>query len=281
MPVNREIPLVARESLGGAYVRLTFRHPEVAREARPGQFVMIKSQAPSDSLLRRPFSILTVDAAAETFSLFLKAVGPGSRALFDMQPGQLASCLGPLGNPFTLPPAGTEALLVAGGYGIAPFRIMSEALTRQSGRALVFYGGRTAADLPMRGAFADLGVPVVAATEDGSEGTKGRVTVPLEKYLDEASGPVALYACGPDAMMHAVGSIAARRGLPAQVSLDPWMGCGVGTCLGCVVKIQKADEGKAKNRCACTVGPVFASAEVVWAGDAASAARIRAMEEQA
>jgi dihydroorotate dehydrogenase electron transfer subunit len=281
MPVNREIPLVGRESLGGAYVRLTFRHPEVAHEARPGQFVMIKSQAPSDSLLRRPFSILTIDPTAETFSLFLKAVGPGSRALFDMQPGQLASCLGPLGNPFTLPPAGTEALLIAGGYGIAPFRIMSEALARQSARALVFYGGRTAADLPMRGAFADLGVPVVAATEDGSEGTKGRVTAPLEKYLDEVPSPVALYACGPDAMMHAVAKIAARRGLPAQVSLDPWMGCGVGTCLGCVVKIQKADEGKAKNRCACTVGPVFDSAEVVWAGDAASVARIRAMEEQA
>jgi dihydroorotate dehydrogenase electron transfer subunit len=281
MPVNREIPLVGRESLGGAYVRLTFRHPEVAREARPGQFVMIKSQAPSDSLLRRPFSILTVAPAAETFSLFLKAVGPGSRALFDMQLGQLASCLGPLGNPFTLPPVGTEALLVAGGYGIAPFRIMSEAIARQSGRALVFYGGRTAADLPMRGAFADLGVPVVAATEDGSEGTKGRVTAPLESYLDQTHGPVALYACGPDAMMHAVAGIAARRGLPSQVSLDPWMGCGVGTCLGCVVKIQKADEGKAKNRCACTVGPVFDSAEVVWAGDAASVARIRAMEEQA
>jgi dihydroorotate dehydrogenase electron transfer subunit len=281
MPVNREIPLVARETLGADYVRLTFRHPEVAHEARAGQFVMIKSLAPSDSLLRRPFSILTTDPSAETFSLFLKAVGPGSRALFDMQPGQLASCLGPLGHSFTLPPAGTEALMIAGGYGVAPFRLLSETVLRQSGRSLVFYGGRTAADLPLRNGFADLGVPVVAATEDGSEGTKGRVTVPLESYLEGARGPVALFACGPDAMMHAVAAIAARRGLPAQVSLDPWMGCGVGTCLGCVVKIQKADEGKAKNRCACTVGPVFDSSEVVWAGDAASVARIHALEEQA
>jgi dihydroorotate dehydrogenase electron transfer subunit len=280
MPVNREIPLVSRETLGGAYVRLTFRHPEVAQEARPGQFVMIKSQAPSDSLLRRPFSILATNPAAGTFSLFLKAVGPGSRALFDLQPGQLASCLGPLGHSFALPPAGTEALLVAGGYGIAPFRIMSETIVRQSGRALVFYGGRTAADLPLRNGFADLGVPVVAATEDGSEGTRGRVTVALESYLDGVLQPVALYACGPDAMMHAVASLAARRGLPAQVSLDPWMGCGVGTCLGCVVKIQKADEGKAKNRCACTVGPAFDASEVVWAGDTVSVARLRALEEQ-
>jgi dihydroorotate dehydrogenase electron transfer subunit len=264
MPTNREVPLVAREPLGAAYVRLTFHHPEVARDARPGQFVMIKSCAPSQSLLRRPFSILTTDRTKETFSLFLKAVGPGSRALFAMQPGDIASCLGPLGHSFQLPAAGTEALLVAGGYGVAPFRIMSEVLVRESGRALVFYGGRTAADLPLRNAFADLGVAVVAATEDGSEGTRGRVTVPLEAYLDRTTQPVALYACGPERMMHAVAALAARRGLPASVSLDPWMGCGVGTCLGCVVPIQRANEAGPKNRCACTEGPVFDAAEVVW-----------------
>lgn len=276
MPANREVPLLARESLGGAYVRLTFHHPEVARDAQPGQFVMIKSCAPSQNLLRRPFSILTTDRSQETFSLFLKAVGPGSRALATMPPGETATCLGPLGRPFRMPPPGTEALLVAGGYGIAPFRIMSETIARETGRALVFYGGRTAADLPLRSAFADIGIPVIAATEDGSEGVRGRVTVALEKYLDETTRPVALYACGPEPMMQAVAAIAARRGLPAQVSLDPWMGCGVGTCLGCVVPIQKAEETRPKNRCACTEGPVFDSADVVWHGDAMSVARQRA-----
>jgi dihydroorotate dehydrogenase electron transfer subunit len=78
-------------------------------------------------------------------------------------------------------------------------------------------------------------------------------------------------------MLHAVARIAARRALPAQVSLDPWMGCGVGTCLGCVVRIQERDEPRPRYRCACTEGPVFDAASVVWPGESASCARSSAV----
>jgi dihydroorotate dehydrogenase electron transfer subunit len=74
-------------------------------------------------------------------------------------------------------------------------------------------------------------------------------------------------------MMHAVARIAAARGLPAEVSLDPWMGCGVGTCLGCVVRIQGEDDTRWKYRCACTEGPVFDATRIVWPGEAESSAR--------
>jgi dihydroorotate dehydrogenase electron transfer subunit len=87
---------------------------------------------------------------------------------------------------------------------------------------------------------------------------------------------VKLYACGPEPMLHAVARIAAARGLEAEVSLDPWMGCGLGTCLGCVVRTQGAAEERPKYRCACTEGPVFDSAHVVWPGQATSAARLAA-----
>jgi dihydroorotate dehydrogenase electron transfer subunit len=279
MAMNRDVPLVSREALGGSYVRVTFRHPEIAAEARAGQFVMIKAGTSPEPPLRRPFSILSVDPREETFSLFLKAVGRGSRALFDMEPGDVAQCLGPLGRPFAAPPEGCEALLVAGGYGIAPFRIFCEELVREGKRAHVFYGGRTAADLPLQGAFADLGVPVTLTTDDGTAGTRGRVTGPVDEYAATASRGCTLYACGPDAMLHAVARLAAARALPAQLSLDPWMGCGIGTCLGCVVPIQKAEEAKPKNRCACTEGPVFDYAEIVWPGEAASLARQRTLQE--
>ena len=277
MPANRDVALVHRHALGGAYVRLTFRHAEVAQQARAGQFVMIKAGTSAEPPLRRPFSILSTDPKEETFSLFLKAIGQGSRALFDMQPGDVAQCLGPLGRPFAPPADGREALLVAGGYGIAPFRIFTQELVRQGARAHVFYGGRTSDDLPMRDAFADLGVPVTLTTDDGSAGTPGRVTGPVETCLESIGGRAVLYACGPDAMLHAVAGIAERLGVPAQLSLDPWMGCGIGTCLGCVVKIQHEDEAKPKNRCACTEGPVFDFAEIVWKGEESSYARRRSM----
>jgi dihydroorotate dehydrogenase electron transfer subunit len=281
MPANRPSPLVRREPLDGAYVLLTFRHPEVATEARAGQFVMIKAGAPADLPLRRPFSIMTADPREETFTLFVKQVGPGTRALAALAIGDLASCLGPLGRPFTAPPADEEALLVAGGYGVAPFRLFGEELSRTGHRARLFYGGRTAADLQLRDRFRDLQLPVVLVTEDGSAGVRGRVTVPLESYLALSSGLVRLHACGPDAMMHAVARVAEARDLPAQVSLDPWMGCGIGTCLGCVVPVQKPDEVRAKLRCACTEGPVFDAATVVWPGELESRAhRAAAVSER-
>ena len=265
MPANRQAPLVRREALGGAYHLLTFQHREASREARAGQFVMIKAGTSAEPPLRRPFSILSVDPERETFTLFVKAVGEGTRALCAMREGELAQCLAPLGRAFTPPPAGTEAVMVAGGYGIAPFRLFSEELRRAGRSGRVFYGGRTVADLQLREGFEPLGVPLVPATEDGSLGARGRVTVPLEAHLDGRPGPLRLYACGPDAMLRAVARLAEARGLAAEVSLDPWMGCGIGTCLGCVVRMQGAGEERPHYRCACTEGPVFDAREVVWA----------------
>jgi dihydroorotate dehydrogenase electron transfer subunit len=272
-PVNHDAAVVSRRTLEGPYVLLTVQHPEVAQTARAGQFVMIKAGTSAEPPLRRPFSILTVDPSAGTFSLFLKTIGAGTRALAALAPGDLAQCLGPLGRPFTAPPPEEEAILVAGGYGIAPFHLFCEELGTTGGRARVFYGGRTAFDLQLREPFARLGVPLVPATDDGTLGHHGRVTEAVDHYLDTRPGPVRLYACGPDPMLHAVARLAARRGLPAQVSLDPWMGCGVGTCLGCVVWMQGAQEARPRYRCACTEGPVFDAREVVWAGDESSSAR--------
>jgi dihydroorotate dehydrogenase electron transfer subunit len=276
-PVNRDAVVVSREPLDGPYLLLTVRHAEVARAARAGQFVMIKAGTSAEPPLRRPFSILTVDPGAETFRLFLKTIGAGTRALAALEPGDLAQCLGPLGRPFTVPAPGHEALLIAGGYGIAPFHLFCEELLRAGGRARVFYGGQAAADLQVREPFAAMGVPLVPTTDDGSLGHHGRVTEAVEEYLDARTGPVTLYACGPDPMLHAVARLAARRGLPAEVSLDPWMGCGVGTCLGCVVWMQSASEPRPHYRCACTEGPVFDAREVVWPGEDTSRSRTDAL----
>jgi len=270
MADNRVAPLVGREVLGGGYFLLTFRHRATAREAQAGQFVMIKAGTSAELPLRRPFSIMTTDPGHETFTLFVKAIGPGSRALCELPVDGPAQCLGPLGRPFSPPAPGVEALMIAGGYGVAPFLMMSAEIARHGGRGRIFYGGRAAADLPLLGRLEGAGVPVTPATEDGGVGHHGRVTGAVIERLDADPGPVRLYACGPDAMLHAVARLAAERGLGAEVSLDPWMGCGVGTCLSCVVRVQGRDETRPKYRCACTEGPVFDAARVVWPGDTVS-----------
>jgi dihydroorotate dehydrogenase electron transfer subunit len=234
---------------------------------------MIKAGLSAEPPLRRPFSILEASPERESYTLFVKAIGPGSSALCALPLGGVAQCLGPLGHPFSPPPDGTEAALVGGGYGVAPFSFLGGELARRGGTARLFYGGRTRGELPLLGRLREQGIEVVPATEDGSVGTSGRVTVALEAHLDAAQNPQRLYACGPEAMLHAVARIAARRGLEAEVSLDPWMGCGVGTCLGCVVRVQGRDEARWKYRCACTEGPVFDAARVVWPGESESLAR--------
>jgi dihydroorotate dehydrogenase electron transfer subunit len=266
MPANHEAPLARRETLPGPYVILTFAHQEVADEARPGQFVMLKPGRAPEPPLRRPFSIMGVDREAGTFSLFIKIVGTVTAQLAALRPGEPALCLGPLGRPFTAPPDGHEALMVAGGYGIAPFLMMSRELVAAGRLARVFYGARTASDLMLEAAFAPLGVSLVTATEDGSRGYHGRVTDAVEEQLRQHPGPATLYACGPDAMLHAVARLAARHQLRAEVSLDPWMGCGTGLCLGCVVRVQTPGEPAPRYRCACTEGPVFDASQVIWPG---------------
>jgi dihydroorotate dehydrogenase electron transfer subunit len=264
MPANREARLLARQALDPPNFLQTFQHPE--GEAQAG---VRDDQGGDLGRLRRAGPlILSVDRDASSFRLFIKAIGPGTRSLAALAVGEVAQCLGPLGKPFTPPGPGEEALLVAGGYGIAPFRLFAEGLR---GRAHVFYGGRTARDLQLRDLFAPLGVPLHAATEDGH--SHGQVTAPLLGHLEAQKGPVRLYACGPDAMLHAVARLAQERGLPAEVSLDPWMGCGIGTCLGCVVFTQDATEAKPRYRCACTEGPVFDAARVVWPGEESSRRR--------
>jgi dihydroorotate dehydrogenase electron transfer subunit len=273
-PRDREAPLLGQQVLEGAYRLLSFRHPEVAADARAGQFVMIKAGSSAAPPLRRPFSILATDPGEDSFTLFVKVVGAGTRALADLAPGDRARCLGPLGRPFPDPAPDRDTLLVAGGYGIAPFLLLAASGVGRE-RLRVFYGGRAAHDLQLRERFDALEVPLHPATEDGSLGHRGRVTAALEAHLEATGGTPALYACGPDAMLHAVAGIAERRGLEARVSLDPWMGCGFGTCLACVVDVQERGETAPRRHCACTEGPVFDAASIVWPGETRSAAARR------
>jgi dihydroorotate dehydrogenase electron transfer subunit len=270
---DRDAILVARQTLSDSYFLLTFRHPEVAHNARAGQFVMVKAGSVAELPLRRPFSIMDVDPQRETFRLYIKIVGAQTASLATLSCGATARCLGPLGRPFSLPDRSSRPLLVAGGFGIAPFRLLCVELSRAGIGPHVFYGGRTSSDLTFLPEMRELNVPLTISTEDGTTGFHGRITDALEEYLSTNASGSTLYACGPRPMLTAVAGIAAQKRLPAQISLDSWMGCGLGTCLGCVVRIQKAGESEPHYRCTCTEGPVFDSAEVLWRGDTESRAR--------
>lgn len=266
MPVDVDAAVIANTRLSDEYNVVALDAASIARDARPGQFVMLKPGPGTDPLLRRPFSIFEIlrDAGGSPagVSILNKRIGAGTGLLFDAVPGSRVPCLGPLGRPFE--PAEGEAWMVAGGVGLAPFATLAEALAARQTPATLFYGGRRSADLFYVDFFERLGVQVVLATEDGSRGEHGRVTVPLERALKAtpAGRAVTLFVCGPTPMMAAVASLARRHRRRALVSLEQVMGCGLGGCYSCVVPVRR--NGSAHFVRSCIDGPVLDSAEVVW-----------------
>lgn len=297
-PVDVDATIVANRRLSSDYSVLTLAAPEIGAHARPGQFVMVKAARSTDPLLRRPFSVFEVVRGAggriEGLSILNKRAGRSTSLLYDLAPGDRVSCLGPLGRPFSVAAPLSRALMVAGGVGLAPFATLAQALVGAGVATTLFYGARTSDELFYVDFFERLGVAVVLATEDGSRGAKGRVTVPLEAALgalgaapDEgrggtevpprepsrssaaavssapaASSAALVYACGPEPMLAAVARLAARHGQRCEVSVERVMGCGLGGCYSCVVPVRHAEGARLVR--SCVSGPVFDGAALVW-----------------
>lgn len=267
-PVDAAARVLANTRLSDDYNVLVFAAPALAAAAQPGQFVMIRTANGTDPLLRRPFSVFEVvrdsGGAPTGFSILIKRVGPGTGHLYDATIGDRFSCLGPLGRPFTLVSPPTAAWMVAGGVGLAPFASLTEALRARGVSLALFYGGRREQDLFYLDWFASRGVRLELATEDGSRGAQGVVTGPLEHALSSAGSlEVVLYACGPEPMLKAVSALADRFHRVSELSMERLMGCGMGGCYSCVVRVRGAD-GRARFVRSCLSGPVMDGKAIVW-----------------
>jgi dihydroorotate dehydrogenase electron transfer subunit len=230
-PFGRRAAGVTAREQHGAYVVLRC-HDAGGPEPRAGQFYMLAAAERwgggegERPFLPRAFSVLR--AREGELQFLIEDVGPGSRRLCELAPGDELLLVGPLGNGFTRPREGRAPLLVGGGVGIAPLAIWQDEL---GPHASVLLGFR---DEPHAKGAALLDNPAVA-TDDGSFGHHGLVTDLLEDELDARAGDVEVYACGPPPMLEAVRELSGRRQVPAQLALESGMACGFGACFGCVV----------------------------------------------
>ena len=250
----------SHEELATGYRMLKIQAGAIAGEAVPGQFVHLRVPALEASALRRPFSIY--GAKDGILSILYKTVGRGTLAMNTLKAGDALQVLGPIGRGFPLTLSGFP-VLIGGGYGVAPLRFLAERLPQ---KGIVLIGGRTGSDILCREAFAELGWPVVVATQDGSLGEAGLVTIPLDRTLDEfakAGRHAELFCCGPDGLLKAVGERAIAHKCKAWLSLDKRMVCGVGACLACVQRLRKVEGSEWLGR-VCVDGPVFEAREIVW-----------------
>ncbi|MGA2159624.1 MAG: DNA methyltransferase [Dehalococcoidia bacterium] len=294
--------------------------PNIKLNIRPGQFFHIicdPGASKEDELtLRRPFSIhgaeyanfdrgLLAQSAAipedirsiierwpTKINFLFKVVGDGTKSLSRVPLATSIDVIGPCGNGFSLDTA-TNAIIVAGGIGVAPLVALVENLRYLNKNVYVYLGAlhrdllgmavkRTDSDIEMsfsngnpefvqmiRSDFGEIGIDydhIQVCTDDGSEGYKGFVTEKLDNDFSMGLLPrsdVCLYACGPHDMLKAMAAISKRYSINCQVLLEERMACGIGACLSCVCNITGADGTTQKKR-VCKDGPVFDSREIQW-----------------
>ncbi len=255
--------VLQQEHLQESYWRLRLQAPEICNAARPGQFVQVAVPDLEAHVLRRPFSICDVNDGVLT--LVYKVVGAGTDALTQCRQGDSLDLLGPLGHGFSPIPTERPTILLGGGYGCAAMLFTAHDTPADAPKPLVLLGARSKGDILLVDEFQALGCQVSVATNDGSLGQPGFVTVLLEEELKRHPDAF-LMACGPRPMLKAVAQLAEKTpSCRCEVSLDERMCCGVGACFGCVVKAKDASspEGWRYLR-SCKEGPVFPAEDILW-----------------
>jgi len=214
--------------------------------ADPGQFATIRIGRGTDPLLRRPFSIF--DFHDGVLEIIFQVVGKGTSLLSEYKDSEL-DILAPLGKGFSLVES-KRVLLVGGGAGNAPLHYLSRILKMQGCQVTQVYGSRTKSVIYCRDRFCSSCDELVFTTDDGSEGEKGFVTNVTDRLLSEKDFDM-IYACGPTPMVKGLAPIIEKSGVPCEVSLENYFGCGTGLCYGCTIRT------KLGNRRVCNDGPVF------------------------
>ena len=270
MPVQVQGEVLSIRKVG-AYSAMTLVAPGMAELTRPGHFVAVQVGGPESSmLLRRAFAIYDVKERGVyggTVEFIFSIHGKGTAWLASRRPQDKLDLVGPLGKPFRLPAEPVTATLIGGGYGSAPLLPLAAAL-RDRGCRVHFVLGAASADR----LFGQLDAKRIATshtvtTDDGSMGSKGRVSDVLPQLLDRTDTDV-VYACGPMAMLRAVSEIAGARDIPCQVAVEESMACGIGVCMTCVLPVM-GEDGLTRMVRSCVEGPVFLGDRVRW-GDVGS-----------
>ena len=225
----------------------TLRFDQSMTDTQPGQYVM----AWLPGIGEKPFSI----AGAEPFSLTIAAVGPVSRAIHDLQPGERLWVRGPLGQGFDL--QGIRHLLVGGGYGAAPLLFLANRAIERGDQVSVCLGARTAEEVILASAFSSLGCELFVTTEDGSLGGKGLVTTAVAEAIQKEL-PSCVYGCGPSGLLIALAKLCQQSELPAQLSWEALMRCGLGLCGSCELEEEICSAANLPSGwLVCKDGPVY------------------------
>lgn len=222
--------------------------PEIARKIQPGQFIIIKVTGAGE---RIPLSVGDYDRTAGTLDLLIREVGVTTKRLVQMEVGSIIpDIVGPLGVPTHLEDI-KHLLCVGGGVGIAPVHVVAKAYKERGTHVTTIFGARSSNLLAWKERIMEISDEVIIATDDGSEGIKGVVTLPLENEILGGRPIDLVFMAGPAIMMKFVAGVTRKHNVPSIASLNPIMVDGTGMCGACRVTVGGI------TKFACVDGPDF------------------------
>lgn len=232
-----------------------------------GQYVMLRPESWGPEMpWPRPFSICML--TARHLVIFFQVLGRGTERMSQLKRGDKVQVVGPLGTSFAVEKE-TPTLLIAGGVGLAPFIGYVQKHPTPWSLNLDFGHRLPLGCYP----FEDFNEKIIADShQESCAADLDKFIAHLEKGIAEKAEQNGLVlCCGPTPMLKTVQKLAMRHKVRAQLSLENKMACGVGACLGCVVK-PLLDAATGKNVSGqslpkemhrpqpvstCTCGPVF------------------------
>lgn len=261
-----ECKVLKNEQISKDSYVMEIKYPsEFISEIKSGQFLQIKATDDNSLLFKRPFSISFVDIENSFVRIFYRVIGKNTKALARLNNDDIVSVISPLGNSFDLSSAGIH-LLVGGGMGVAPLYQLAKDLKVDEKEVHSFIGFKTKDEVVYEKELSSFSDSLTVSTDDGSYGEKGFVTNAVRDFIlgKGFDGEVIVHSCGPKPMLKSLyNAVKDIKNVKCYVSLEENMACGIGACIGCVIKTKEGDDDF-KYRRVCKEGPVFNAEDIIW-----------------
>ena len=245
--------IVKKRELNPTVTEMVIEAPLIAKKAKAGQFIIVRAGADS---ARIPLTIAHYDREAGTVAIIFQVVGGGTMELNALNEGDCVhDFVGPLGKATEIEGL-KNVCVVGGGVGFAIALPVARALHAQGTKVTGIIGFRNKDLVILEDEFRACCDELVLVTDDGSYGTKGLVTMPLEEKINAGADFDEVIAIGPLVMMKFVVKTTKPHNVKTVVSMNPIMVDGTGMCGGCRLTVG------GKTMFACVDGPDFDGFEV-------------------
>ncbi len=248
--------LLENENIFTSVYRQKLYVGDIANDVLPMQFCSIYV-GKGEMILPRPISIFNVDKENCTIEIVFFTIGKGTTVLAETEVGSELGVLLPLGNGFNNFEGLKKVALVGGGIGVPPLHYLAKELKKYNKdiEIDVYLGYRNEPFLLEH--FKDYNCFI--ASDNHSDYFKGNV---VELMNENNKKYDKVISCGPTVMLKSLSNYCAEKEMNLSISLEERMGCSIGACVGCVVKIKTEDGIKHKK--VCVDGPIFDSKVVAF-----------------